>query len=368
MPKEFRVAVIGRTGRGNYGHAMDTDWLTVPNVRLVAVADDDRMGLAAAGKRLGVDQTFADYRQMLDRVKPDVVAIGPRWVDMHHEMVLAAAERGIHIFMEKPMARTLAEADEMVTACERSHVKLAMALPTRYSPTVATVARLIGEGAIGRVLEYRARGKEDHRGGGEDLWVLGTHMMNLIGAFAGQPKWCFAEVTQEGRPVTKADVVEGNEGLGPLAGDGLRAMYGMPDGSTAYFASYRNQAGKPPRYGLQIYGSRGAFEILEGTLPETWYLGDSSWSPGRSGSEWQRVSSGGIGVEEPLSGTRYTTRQRLAIDDLLESIVEDRQPLASVYEARAATEMVVAVFESHRQGGPVEMPLENRANPLTMLK
>jgi hypothetical protein len=53
--------------------------------------------------------------------------------------------------------------------------------------------------------------------------------------------------------------------------------------------------------------------------------------------------------------------------DLFDAIENDRQPKCSVYDARSAIEMIVGVFESHRQGRPVSFPLENRKNPLTML-
>jgi hypothetical protein len=141
----------------------------------------------------------------------------------------------------------------------------------------------------------------------------------------------------------------------------------MPDGSTASFHSYRNAAGNPSRYGLQIYGSEGVLELLEGTLPSVKYLGDPSWSPGRSGAKWQSVSSAGIGRPEPIQDPHVTSRHYWAIKDLIEAIEHDRQPLSSAYEARGATEMIVAVFESHRVGGPVTLPLENRRNPLAML-
>ncbi|HEX7449849.1 MAG TPA: Gfo/Idh/MocA family oxidoreductase, partial [Pirellulales bacterium] len=344
----YRIAVIGRTGRGDYGHGMDEAFWHLPNCQIVAVADDDKTGLAATAKKLSVDRAFADYRQMLDQAKPDIVVVGQRWLDQHRDMAVAAAERGVHVYMEKPFCRTLAEADEMVDACERTHVKLALAHPTRYSPKLQTVKRLISEGAIGRVLEYRGRGKEDRRGGGEDLWVLGTHVMDAIRAIGGHPAWCFARVMQNGRLVTKADVAEGSEGIGPLAGDSVSAMYGLADGSTAYFESVKNAAGKPSRYGLTIYGSSGIIEILEGTMPSVKYLGDPSWSPGRSKAAWQDVSSAGVGQPEPLVDDALKNRHRPAVLDLLQAIEENRQPLSSVYEARGATEMIVAVFESHR--------------------
>ena len=368
MRRTYRIAVIGRTGRGDYGHATDTAWLVIPNTKVVAVADDDKAGLASAAKRLQVDRVFSDYRQMLDDVKPDIVTIAARWIDQHRDMAVTAALRGIHIYMEKPFCRSLQEADEIVNACQKTNVKLALAHPTRYSPKLQTIRRLIDEGAIGTVLEYRARGKEDaRRGGGEDLWVLGTHVLDMIRALAGKPSWCLGRVMQNGRPIVRKDVVDGAEGIGPLAGDAVQAMYRMPGGSTAYFGSQRKAFGRPSRYGLQIFGSAGVIELLEGPMPSVKYLGDPSWSPGRSGRKWQDVSSAGIGKPEPLTAEKYRARHHLAILDLLEAIEKDRQPLDGVYVARDVTEMILAVFESQRVNAPVALPLKNRRHPLTLL-
>ena len=368
MAKTYRVGVIGRTGRGNYGHGLDTVWRDLPNTQVVAVADDNKIGLAKTAQTLKVDKTFVDYRQMLDEMKPDVVSIAQRWIDQHHAMALECARRGIHMYMEKPFCRTLAEADEIVAACEKTHTRLCLSHQTRYSPKVEVVRRLIAEGKIGRVLEYRGRGKEDaSRGGGEDLWVLGSHIMDLIRAFGGHPQWCFARVTQQGRPITASDVREGNEGIGPLAGDAVSAMYGMSDGSTAYFSSIRGASGSPSRFGLQIYGSAGVIEILTGHIPSVKYLPDPSWSPGRSGKAWQDVSTAGIGIKEPLADGGLHGGNVLAVTDLLAAIEENREPRGGMHEARGATEMIVATFESQRQGKPVSLPLENRNNPLTML-
>ena len=57
----------------------------------------------------------------------------------------------------------------------------------------------------------------------------------------------------------------------------------------------------------------------------------------------------------------------LACQDLIAAIEEDRQPECNVYEARRTIEMITAVFESHRLGGPVKFPLQNRDNPLELL-
>ena len=367
--KKYRVGVIGHTGRGNYGHGLDTVWREVPGVEVVAVADADPQGLAAAVKRTGAPKGYADYREMLDEAKPDLVAVGPRWLDQHRDMVVAAAESGARgIYFEKPMCRTLAEADEMIAACEKNQVKAAISHQTRYSPRLAVVRELIASGKIGRVLELRARGKEDRRGGGEDLWVLGTHVLNLTHHLGGEPQWCFATVEQEGRPVGKDDVVEGAEGIGPLAGDEVHAIYRLAGGRTAYFDSTRNAGGKPSRFGLRIFGSEGVIEMGTGYLPPVFFLPDSSWAPGRSGKAWIPVSSAGVGEPEPLADSGLHGGNVLAVEDLIAAIREDRLPESNLYEARTATEMIVAVFESHRVGGPVTFPLANRQNPLTLLE
>jgi len=312
-------------------------------------------------------KAFADYRELLDETKPQIVAICPRWLDQHRDLVLAAAQRGMHIYMEKPMCRSLAEADQMVAACEKHNVKLAIAHQTRYSPRLQAISDLIASGQLGTLLEFRGRGKEDQRGGSEDLWVLGSHVLNLIHHFGGDPKWCFGRLEQGGKPVTKSDVKDGPEGLGPLAGDHVVAMYGLESGATAYFGSKRAMATGNGRFGLQIYGSKGIVEILTGHLPSVQFLPDPLWSPGRSNAAWVPVTSAGVGKPEPLKEGGLDGGNALAVKDLLSAIENDRQPECNIHEGRTTVEMITAVFESHRLGGPVTFPLKTRNNPLSLL-
>ena len=79
------------------------------------------------------------------------------------------------------------------------------------------------------------------------------------------------------------------------------------------------------------------------------------------------MTSAGVGKPEPLPNAGLHGGNVLAVRDLVRAIEEDREPLAGIEDARLATEMIVAVFESHRLGRPVEMPLANRQNPLGML-
>jgi predicted dehydrogenase len=185
---KYRAAVIGRTGKGNYGHGLDVVWNDIEQVEVVAVTDEDEKGRAGAAKRLKVTKAYSDYREMLEKERPQIVSVAPLWLDCHRDMVLACAEHGCHIFLEKPMCQSLEQADEMIASLEKRNLKLAIAHQTRYSPALEHVRKIIAEGKLGDILELRGRGKEDRRGGGEGLMVLGTHIMDLMRFFCGDPQ------------------------------------------------------------------------------------------------------------------------------------------------------------------------------------
>jgi predicted dehydrogenase len=265
------------------------------------------------------------------------------------------------------MCRTLAEADEMVAACERAHVKLAIAHQTRYSPRMARVKEFIAEGKLGNLLELRGRGKEDARGGGEDLMVLGTHVMDLMRFLAGNPTWCFARVLDGGKLTAKAQVRDGNEGIGPLAGDEINAVYGFASPTLGTFSTHRAQHGAGARFGLQALGTKGMLTMTTGSLPPVFFCEDPSWSPGRSKAPWVEITSAGLGKPETMQDAGLHLGNVLIAKDLIRAIEIDAQPLGSMYDGRAALEMILAVYESHRLNAPVELPLKNREHPLMSL-
>ena len=368
MAKKYRVGIIGATGRGDYGHAVDAAFRKMENVEIVAVADANEAGRVAAQKRNGAKTAYADYREMLAKEKPEIVAICPRWIDQHHDMLLAAAEAGCHVYMEKPFCRTLKECDAVVKELEMRHLKLGIAHISQYSPVLATVQKVIADGVIGDLLEIRGRGKEDARGGGEDLWVLGSHILGIMRSIAGgSATSCYATVTQQGQPVAKGHVKEGPEGIGLLAGDHVQASYAFPKGFTGYFASRKGMAGKPTRFAVQVFGSKGIIELESGYLVKADLLRDSSWSPARSGSKWETITSAGIGKPEPRTDGTYEGGHIAAITDLIDAIENHRETKCSPRDCTAIIEMIAAVFESHRLSKPVELPLKTRVNPLSLL-
>jgi predicted dehydrogenase len=359
VSRTYRVAVIGRTGRGNYGHGLDVVWKLFPNTSIVAVADENPQGLAAAAARLGVKATYSGYREMLRQEKPDIVAVGPRWADCHHDMVISCAEARASIYLEKPVARTLAEADRMIAACDRAHVKLAVAHQMRISPVLELAKEKIATGAIGQIQEMRGRGKEDRRAGGEDLMVLGTHVMDLMRQFAGDPQWACGRVTSNGRDIAPTDIVDGPEGLGPIAGDAIAGTFAFHDGISGYFASKKSDEASGSRFGLDIYGSRGVMTIRAGMDPEVRIVSSAKWA-----------DAPGVPLELPGNPPKrdVSGANQALVADLLEAIEQDRAPRASGVDARWTLEMVMAIYESQRAGGRVRLPMERRDHPLAIAR
>jgi predicted dehydrogenase len=370
----LRAAGIGRTGRGDWGHAIDQLWGGIEGVELVAVADDSEEGLAKAVERNKLDASrpgvaHRDWKTMLAEVKPDIVAICMRHIDCHAEMAIAAAEAGVKgIFMEKPFVRTLAEADAVIAACRKANSKLSLAFVNRHSPAYAAARDLIEEGRIGKVLELRGRGKEDARGGGEDLWVLGCHILDMMVDLAGVPQWCEAAVSQAGRPITKADAIDGPEGIGPIAGDTVSAMFGLADGPIGYFASVRDAGLKQPNFGLTVVGTKGAIHIRPDHVPHAYLREAPLW---RVDKEFAWKPIGAEGVESPPANAAEADRSaeragwgRRAAADLIDAVVEDREPETGMYAGRTVLEMTTAVYASALSGSRVIWPVAAGGNPL----
>lgn len=363
----LRVGVIGHTGRGNYGHGLDTVWLQIPETRVVAAADPDRDGLAKELVRLKVDRGFADYREMLREINPEIVAICPRHADQHHAMCLAAAESGAKgIYLEKPLCRTPAESDEIKAACSANGVKVAVAHRNRYHPTLQAIDAMIADGKIGKLLEIRGRGKGDRRGGVEDLWVLGSHVLNLVHYFGGQPRTCSAVILKDGRRVTKDDVTDGPEGLGAIAGNELHARFEMERGFTAYFDSVANDDTQNAGFGLRLIGSRGVIAIHCDRFPVAHYRSGNPFEIPSEAESWIPITSGGPGAPEILSDLpHFVGHHIIPARDLVASIRADRQPVCDLDQAAMTVEMICAVLDSHTQDSQaVKFPLLNRHNAL----
>jgi predicted dehydrogenase len=366
----LRVGVIGHTTRGNYGHGLDTLWLQEPRTTIVAVSDPDPAGLAAAQKRLSAPEAHSDHRALLEKARPHIVAICPRHADQHHQMLKDAIEAGVRgIYIEKPYVRTPREADEISQLAKTHGTRIAVAHRNRYHPALLKTAALLKEGTFGTPLEIRARGKEDKRGGALDLWVLGSHVLNLAAFFAGTPTTCTASVRLEGRPVTQADIREGDEGLGPLAGDEVRARFETPSGIPIYFDSKKDQGNKAAGFGLQLVCSEAVIDLRTDAEPMIHVLPGNPFRPTPTPRAWTPLTSGGVGVPEPLPNIKaLIAGHQLPASNLIECMETGAEPTCGPTEAAATVEMIASIFESHRQNSAtVRLPLSHRDNPLSRL-
>jgi predicted dehydrogenase len=228
---------------------------------------------------------------------------------------------------------------------------------------------LIDAGELGRLLEIRGRGLGDHRGGGEDLWVLGCHIMNLIHHFAGEPKSCSGIMLQDGHHVTGKDVKDGAEGLGPLAGNKVHARYEMSNGVIAYYDSIANDGTGKNAYCLQLIGSKGTITIHIDRDPLAHFTPGNPFQPTSQPRPWIPISTAGLGEPENQPELVVSVHTHvLAVDDLIEACDKNREPLCNAHAGAVTVEMICAVFESHRRGGEtIEFPLKERGNSLQLL-
>ena len=356
--RPLTVGVIGHTGQGNYGHGEDTVWLKIPQTKIVAVADADPKGLADAAQRLGGVKAYADYKVMLAETKPDIAAICARHIHEHRDMIVAAVGAGVKgIYIEKPFVRTLAEADEIVKLCAQKGVRLAIAHRNRYHPVIDVVKQLVASGEIGELKEVRVRGKQDHRGGGLDLWVLGGHGFNLATLFTGAAISCEATILVEGRPATKADIRPGDEGVGLIVGDEIHARYETKSGIPLYFDSKKGTPAKGTPFGARLIGTKGVISLQIDEEPLAILERDGVKTP---------ITTAGIGKPEPIKDIRQVNGgHHGAVRDLLAAIAEKREPLCGPEAGRETVELTLAVFASFvADGRKVALPLADRPHPL----
>jgi predicted dehydrogenase len=356
--RPLTVGVIGHTGQGNYGHGEDTVWLKIPQTKIVAVADADPKGLADAAKRLSGVKAYADYKVMLAEAKPDVAAICSRHIHEHRDMIVAAIEAGVKgIYVEKPFVRTLAEADEIVKLCADKGVRLAIAHRNRYHPVLDVVKQLVASGEIGELKEVRVRGKQDQRGGGLDLWVLGGHGFNLATLFTGSAISCEATILVEGRPATKADIRAGDEGVGLIVGDEIRARYETKSGIPLYFDSKKGTPAKGTPFGARLIGTKGVISLQIDEEPLAILERDGQKTP---------ITTAGVGKPEPIKEIRLINGgHHGAVRDLIAAIAEKRETLCGPEAGRETVELTLAAFASFAAGGvKVALPLTDRQHPL----
>jgi len=191
---KVRVGVIGSGFIGN----IHVDALKhVPDAEIVGVASKTPGKAAEFAETRGIPNAYEDYRELLARDDVDAVTVGvPNY--LHEEVVTAAAEAGKHIMCEKPFARTIQEAERMLSAVREAGVKLVYGEMLCFAPKYVRAKRLVDEGALGDV--FLVKQSEEHDGphspwfwdvslsGGGVLLDMGCHSIEFARWILDRPQ------------------------------------------------------------------------------------------------------------------------------------------------------------------------------------
>ena len=287
-----------------------------------------------------------------------------------------AVRRGIHVLVEKPLCTTLEEADTLLALSKRSGSRICVAHLARYAVLFRTMKRMLDEGAIGTPLSVYGRGKEDERGGGEDMIVLGTHILDVMCWLFGKPEHLFAEVTVDGAPLKPSDRSATSEPLGPVTGDNVFAHLHFPGGVRGFFESRKGiyRPGSQVRMGLTVVGTKGALSMryTNGQVGEgerKLRLTRSPYPP-EDAAEYEEVpllDDDVIPGAEPLVMDfipYFSINNRLAAWDLVRAIGEGREPKAGATDAATVLEIIQGIYLSQLEGRRIDFPLTTRRHPL----
>ena len=161
---------VGMIGHAFMGAAHSQAWRSAPRFfdlpldpTMTVVCGRDAQRAEEAAARLGWTESATDWRSVVARDDIDVIDICTPG-DSHAEIAVAALAAGKHVICEKPLANTVAEAEEMVEAAARANadgVRAMVGFTYRRVPAIALARRLVAEGRIGEVHHVRAQYLQD---------------------------------------------------------------------------------------------------------------------------------------------------------------------------------------------------------------
>lgn len=324
----LRIGVIGLSiGRVHLKH-----FAVQPDVKIVAVADLDPERARAIASRYRA-RPYLDAEAMLDAEKLDVVAVCTP-PGAHAPLVIRAAQRGVHVFCEKPMAPSLAACDAMIEAAERSGVTLAVGFKKRYAPAYAYLKQR--EEDWGRpciaTIQYQV-GPVDkdwfwaEGEGGGPIIESACHVLDLLRFYLGEARTVYAETdnfSAPDHPDTCSDAaatIRFQRGGFATLTIGTGGSWANPRGERTTL-SY-------DRYVAEVSGpldEPGVLRVVGRTMP---YTSDQAWTEPS-------------GFAEEFAG-------------FIASVRGGPPPCATGHDGRAALELGLAIKQAGRTGRPVHL-------------
>jgi predicted dehydrogenase len=337
MTQELRTLGCALIGPGAFGRGLAQALVEDARVRLVGVlgatSEESTQGAAVLGGR-----AFANLDELLQADDVQAVLIATP-SDTHAELAIAAAQAGKHIFVEKPMALTVAECDMMIAAAQQANVTLMVGQVQRLFPLLADARRLIHDGAIGRPLAAvyqrhdmlrRAEGswlQQRARVGGV-LHQSTIHDIDWLRTVLGP----VAEVFSRAAPVT----IQRGLDFPDAVQTSLRFENGCIATHSACMTSYVEF------HGGSVFGSNGSlsFSLTDGTL---------RWADAQGRNKDFRRDN------YTMSG--HTTAIREELRAFVDAALGLAPALIPGEEGRANVEFVQAALISISEGRPVALPL-----------
>lgn len=333
------VVSVGLVGCGGISRAHARGYLALRDrVRVTAVCDADRARAEERARELEVSQVFTDYDEFLARSGVDAVDLCLPHA-LHAPAAIQAARAGKHILVEKPIATTLAEADQMIAAARTAGVVLMVAHNQRYDPLSQTIKRLLAEGALGPILCARADHNQDFQrppghwlranrlAGGGVVIGSGIHRIDLL-------RWLVGEVAAVACFQTYQPARLEGEVAAVLS---LQFAGGAVGEVVASWAVRRSPWGEL----LFLTGERGVLHNVGGLFlatPET---------------------DGAFQAVPVPPGDAFTEEIR----HFVQCVTDGRTPLTDGLEGRRSLEVCLAAYRSARTGRVVRLPLTDSAIP-----
>jgi predicted dehydrogenase len=312
----------------------------IPEIEVVAGCDivpaaRDRFVTQWSGRWPGV-RVYADYQEMLERERPDLVSVViPD--HLHTAPVLAAIEFGVRgIFCEKPLATSLDEADQIVAAADNSGVAICVDYTRRWMPEFVEARRLVRSGAIGRLSQIVLQ----IGGPRAMLFRNHTHAIDLLNYYAeADPQWVIAEL--EPSLADYGTTYRGDGGTDPSTDPGANYYVAFANGVRAYVSGMKDTV---PEVRVDLVGAQGRLSIdAEGFRLVTFESDDLRSKPP-------------VVRTERLSPSATVSGIQAALLDLIAAIETGREPASTPATARRTVAITRAILESQARGNvPVQV-------------
>lgn len=189
---------IGVIGAGSIANMHLKSYVANPDVELIGIHDHNVARAQEQAERYGAAHAFATLEELLARDDIDAVSICT-WNNSHAELAIAALDAGKHVLVEKPLSKTVAEAEAIAAAAARSGSKVQVGFVRRFSSNAKVLKSFVDAGELGEVYFAKATNvrrignpggwfADSERSGGGPLIDIGVHVLDLCWYMMGSPK------------------------------------------------------------------------------------------------------------------------------------------------------------------------------------